>query len=153
VAPVVGNPIEPAGTVVPANALHFAAGVATATLAGAESLPPQPDTAIADAANKALTIAELRRLLNRVLILVSVYFYTAMSGSVACATGRDASFDLPNASAVSACSAHRSMSADLSFHEACGHAPLNRMSVRARRDWEKRIESFDHSDVQAHLNA
>jgi hypothetical protein len=74
VAPVVGNPIEPAGTVVPANALQFAAGVATATLAGAESLPPQPDTAIADAANKALTIAELRRLLNRVLILVSVYF-------------------------------------------------------------------------------
>jgi hypothetical protein len=74
VAPVVGNPIEPAGIAIPANALHFAAGVATATLAGAESLPPQPDTATADAANKALTIAELRRLLNRVLILVSVYF-------------------------------------------------------------------------------
>jgi hypothetical protein len=74
VAPFVGNPIEPAGTVMPANALHFAAGVTTAMFGDAESLPPQPDTATADAASKALTIAEVRRLLNRVLILVSVYF-------------------------------------------------------------------------------
>jgi hypothetical protein len=74
VAPVVGNPIELAGTVIPANALHFAAGATTAAFAGVVSLPPQPDTVTADAANRALTIAELRRKLNRVLILVSIYF-------------------------------------------------------------------------------
>jgi hypothetical protein len=81
VAPVVGNPIERAGTVIPANALHFAAGVATAVFAGVVSLPPHPDTATADAANRVLTIAELRRLLNQVLILVSVFFTTEMNCS------------------------------------------------------------------------
>jgi len=75
----VGNPIELAGTVVPANALHFAAAVTAAAFAGAASSPPQPDTVMADAANSALKIAELRRVLNRVLILVSIYFFaTAM---------------------------------------------------------------------------
>jgi len=74
VAPLVGNPIELAGTVVPANALHFAAAVTTAAFAGAASSPPQPDTVTADAANRTLAIAGLRRILNRVLILVSIYF-------------------------------------------------------------------------------
>jgi len=70
----VGNPIELAGTVVPANALHFAAAVTAAAFAGAASSPPQPDTVTADAANSALKMAGLRRVLNRVLILVSIYF-------------------------------------------------------------------------------